>query len=93
MALEIYDFHQNYTRRGDLRQLFNVARSDETLGELRYYAYLNDSGAYIIQRVTTSGTLDVKVYEYYGAKSSDLATDWSGRASLPYGEYNELFKA
>ena len=94
MAFELTDFYQSYIPRGDFRGLFNVARSDETLEALRYYAYLNEAGSYVIQRVTTSGSLTVKVYEYYavGKKSTTaLSTDWGNRASLTYVEYSQLF--
>jgi hypothetical protein len=93
MSFELYDTYQNYTKRGSLHQMFNVARSDETLEELRYYAYLNDSGAHIIQRITTSGSLTVKVYGYYGTMSGDLNTNWANRDSLTYGEYDKLFSS
>lgn len=92
MAFRIKDFFHSYTKRGDIDGVFNVARSDETADEIRYYAYQNEDGSYVIQRVTTSGTLTVKVYGYYGTKQvNSLSTDWTNRASLTYGEYYQLF--
>ncbi len=78
MAFELEDFERSYIKRGGTRGIFNVARSDETLEALRYYAYLNESGSYVIQRITTEGSLTVKVYGYYATKkTADLATDWA----------------
>jgi hypothetical protein len=92
MAFELKDFNHSYTKKGDERGLFNVARSDETLDELRYYAYLNEDGAYVIQQITTSGSLTVKVYKYYATKlANNITTDWANRASLTYSEYNQIF--
>jgi len=92
MAFELKDFFRSYVKRGDQNGLFNVVRSDETLDELRFYAFQNEDGSYVIQRVTTSGSLTVKVYEYYASKSIDnLSTDWSNRSSLSYAEYYQLF--
>lgn len=94
MAFEIYDFQGHYVKKGDYKGLFNVARSDEseTSGATRYYAYLNENGAFVIQSVATSGSLTVKVYSYYGNKSySNLATAWTNRASLTYVDYQLLF--
>lgn len=96
MAFELTDFYQSYIPRGDFRGLFNVARSDEsdTAGVTRYYAYLNEAGSYVIQKIETSGSLTVKVYSYYAAgkrTASDLSTDWTNRTSLTYVEYSQLF--
>ena len=91
MAFELTDFFRSYVPRGEIRGLFNVARSDESnLGE-RYYAYMNEAGSYIIQRVTTSGT--TKIYKYYAkAKApAQLDTDWTGKDALEYVDYYLLF--
>lgn len=91
MSFELYDAFQNYTRRGSLHQLFNIARSDDALEELMYFAFVNDSGAHIIMRITTSGSLSVKLYKFYGAGCGSLDTDWTNRASLTYSDFNQLF--
>jgi len=94
MAFELQDFERNYVRRGSIRGLFNVARSDEDNDQPRYYAFYNESGAYVIQCITTSSTIGHKVYKYYGAgdgKKLDLSADWANRSSLTYVEYYELF--
>lgn len=90
MALELKDFYMQYSKKGDPMSIFNIAREDPTEGE-QYYGYFNNEGSYVIQQVTTSGTL--KIYKYY-AKTDKTAFDaeWAGRASLTYGEYHELFK-
>ena len=92
MAFELKDFFRSYVKRGDQNGLFNVARSDETLEELRYYLFLNEDGSYVVQQITTSGSLAIKVYKYYATKNRDnLSTDWANRSSLSYVEYYELF--
>lgn len=91
MAFEIKDFYRAYTTKGDIDGLFNVARADDSSDGLKFYAYLNENGAYVIQRVTTSGTL--KIYNYYATKkTANFTTDWTNRASLTYGEYYQLFQ-
>lgn len=93
MAFEIKDYFMHYTKRGEPMSLFNVCRFDETSSVLKYYAYQNDEGAYIIQRSTTSSTTSILVYEYYASKTTiNFTTDWAGRASLTYGEYYQLFQ-
>jgi len=90
MAFELKDFFRNYVKRGDQNGLFNIAREDSDNEGLKFYAWQNETGSYVFMRQTTSGTL--KIYEYYATKNTDsFATDWSGRASLTYGEYYELF--
>lgn len=90
MALEIKDFNHSYTKKGGIDGLFNVARSDDDNDGLKFYAYQNEDGSHIIQRVTTSGTL--KIYEYYATQRvTEFATNWTNRASLTYGEYYQLF--
>ena len=95
MAFELKDFYMSYVKRGDQRGLFNVARSDEVSDVERYYAFYNETGSYVFQQITTSGTLGVKVYKYYARGSKrevlDLTTDWANRASLSYVEYHALF--
>jgi len=82
VAFELTDHNRSYVKKGELRGLFNVLESDETLDEIRYYQYQNENGAYVIQRVTTVTTLTVKVYRYYARKASvNAATDWT--KSLP----------
>ena len=79
-----------YTKRGDHAGVFNVARSDDDNDGLKFYAYQNETGAYVIQRVTTSGTL--KIYEYYATRAvASFSADWTGRTGLTYGEYYQLF--
>lgn len=94
MAFEIKDFFRSYVTMGDLKGLFNVARMDRTSAVEIYYAYLNEVGSYIIQQVTTAGTTAIKVYKYYAKKkgASTFDTDWTGRTSLTYKEYYELFR-
>lgn len=91
MAFELVDFNRFYIKRGLHRGLFNVARSDESASSPRYYAYINEDGSYVIQKITnTSG---VSEYKYYGAgwrKAGSLDADWTNRASLTYVEYNQL---
>jgi hypothetical protein len=87
---QITDFFRSYTKRGETRGIFNIARSDEAAVSPRYYLYLNQEGSYIIQKVVE--TSDVSVFTYYATRHRDtLATDWANRASLTYVEYYELF--
>lgn len=95
MAFQTKDFFMSYVKRGDQNGLFNVARADED-GGTKYYAFMNELGSYVIQRITTSGTL--KIYEYYakgGGYPADMTTllntDWTGRAGLTYVDYYLLF--
>jgi len=95
MAFQTKDFFMSYVQRGDQNGLFNVARADED-GEPKYYAFMNEVGSYIFQRITTSGTL--KIYEYYakrGKYPSNMTTllnaDWTNRGSLTYVDYYSLF--
>ena len=90
MAFEVKDYHMQYSKKGDPVSVFNIAREDPTDGDT-YYGYMNDEGSYIIQQVTTSGTL--KIYKYYArVHKAQFDTDWTDRASLSYLEYHELFK-
>lgn len=86
MAFELVDFNRNYVKRGNIQGLFNVARSDESAASPRYYAFMNEDGSYVIQRITI--TAGVGVYDYYAKRDGDLTTDWANRASLTYNEYN-----
>jgi hypothetical protein len=95
MAFELTDFYRSYVPRGEMRGLFNVARSDEDSEGERYYAFYNEVGSYVFQQITTSGTAGLKLYKYYavGANKTakDLTADWTNRASLIYVEYYQLF--
>jgi hypothetical protein len=97
MAFEITDHQRVYVPKGELRGLFNVVRSDEstTEGETRYYAYMNEVGSYIIQRVRTSGSLVIKVYDYFArpfnSAQNSIDTDWTARVINSYVEYKTLF--
>lgn len=89
MAFEGKDTFMSYTKRGDQKFVGNVARSDDALFP-QYYAYMNEVGAYVIQQVTTSGTL--KIYGYYAKpNASQFSADWTGRAGLSYVEYYLIF--
>ncbi len=91
MAFEMKDYFKSYSKKGDDRVLFNVARTDDDdTAYPKFYAYQNEEGAYLIQRETTSGTL--KIYGYYAKRTtSNFSTDWTNRASLSYLEYYQLF--
>lgn len=94
MALEIKDFFRTLTSKGDQKGYFNIARSDMTTASAHYHAYLSEEGAYIIQRVTTSGTLLNKVYKYYAkSKSAGFDADWAGKSGLSYVEYYQIFSS
>lgn len=90
MAFELIDINRTFIKEGNYRGLFNVARSDEASESPRYYAFLNEAGVYIIQKiVVTSG---VGTYTYYvNADPDTLSTNWANRASLTYAEYNNIF--
>jgi hypothetical protein len=50
-----------------------------------YFGYLKTDGSWYIKKLdTTSGTIYVK-------GDSDYATNWTGRAELTYGEFNDIF--
>jgi hypothetical protein len=90
MAFHCKDFFHSYSRKGDENGLFNVARADDENDGLKFYAYQNEEGAFVIQRITTSGTL--KIYNYYATKQvSRFDTDWTARTGLSYGEYWQIF--
>jgi hypothetical protein len=92
MAFQLIDFQRNYVKHGDLKGYFNVARSDEAAASPRYYAFLNESGAYVIQQIVI--TAGVGVYTYYANNGKgSLTTDWANRSggTLTYVEYNLLF--
>jgi len=93
MAIQAKDFFRTYTKRGDLNAIFEIVREDTTSAVVQYFAYQNEDGSYVIQRSTTSGSLTVLAYQYYGVgkKPSQFADDWSNRANLTYGEYYALF--
>jgi len=89
MAFELKDWYRSYSKRGDVNGYFNIAREDPTDG-LKFYAWQNEVGSYVIMRETTSGTL--KIYEYFASKDvASFGTDWTGRAALTYVEYYQLF--
>ena len=89
MALEVKDYYMQYSKKGDPTSIFNISREDPTDGAT-YYGYQNNEGSYIIQQVTTSGTL--KIYKYYARTAkATFSDDFTNRASLTYGEYYELF--
>ena len=90
MAFELKDFFRQYVRRGNEGGVFNISREDPTDG-LEFYAYQNECGSYVFQRITTSGTL--RIYEYYarGSKATTFATDWTDRANKTYVEFYALF--
>jgi len=89
MAFTINDFERRYVIRGTYEGLFNVARSDEANDSPRYYAFLNDTGSYIIQRIVI--TAGIGVYTYYANNGTgSLNDDWDNRATLTYQEYNKI---
>jgi hypothetical protein len=91
MALEFQDFFNQYVKRGQMRGLFNVARSDEAAASPRYYGFINECGSYAIQKVET--TAGVSTYTYYASRSiSTFTTNWANRATLTYVEFHELFQ-
>lgn len=96
MAFHFKDSFMSYVKRGDADGLLNIARADDDNEGLKFYAFMNEVGSYVIQRISTSGTL--KIYEYYakrGGYPSDMTTllntDWTNRASLSYVDYYSLF--
>ncbi len=92
MAFIFKDFFRSYVKRGDQQGLFNVARTDMDISAKRYHAYINENGAYIIQLVTTDGTLTNKVYKYYAKQDkAKFDVDWGNRANLTYVEFWQLF--
>lgn len=66
---------------------FEIARED-VAGDPMYFAYLNATGAWIIQRRDIAGG----VYQY-AQGTADLNTNWSGRDLLTYVEFNALIIA
>ena len=64
--------------------IFEIARED-IAGDPSYFGYLNNSGAWAIQRRTAS----TGVYDYCQGKNS-FSTAWTNRAGLAYVEYNAL---
>lgn len=91
MAFEIKDFFHDLTKKGDNHGLFNLARADVDNEGLMFVAHMNNEGNYVIQRITTSGTLMISQYYSKIGDPSQFSTDWSGRASLTYVEYYQLF--
>jgi len=91
MAFQARDFFQSYSKRGDFNLLFNLVRSDEASTSPRYYAWMNEEGAYIIQQVVI--TAGVGVYTYYATSKQPLSldADWTDRGTLDYVEYYLLF--
>lgn len=91
MAFQLRDFFRSYAIRGNMDVLLNVARSDESAESPRYYAFMNEEGSYIIQRVVV--TAGVGVYTYYATSKqpTSLAADWTNRPGLAYVEYYLLF--
>lgn len=97
MAFELQDFDRHFVKQGEFRGLFNIARSDEstTEGATRYYAFLNECGSFVFQRIRTSGSLTIKIYDYYAVgkrNTTQLDSDWSDRANKTYIDYYKLFK-
>ena len=92
MAFEIKDWFHSYTNRGGIDGLFNVARTEDGVSSYpKYYGFVNEVGAYVIMRETTSST--VKIYQYYASKNaSSFATSWTNRGSLTYVEYNDMMR-
>lgn len=93
MAFELKDFDRSFTVKGDQRGVFNAVREDYTSDVEQYFAFMNESGSYVIQQTTTDGTETVKVHKYYavGKKPLQFATDWAGRSGLSYVEFYNLF--
>lgn len=91
MAFELTDFNRNYVPRGEFRGLFNTARYDEDNINPRYYAFYNEAGSYIIQKVETGSTGKICTYYAKAKMPTQLDTDWINRASLTYLEYYQLF--
>lgn len=90
MAFELIDINRAIIQKGDYRGLFNVARSDEASETTRYYAFFNEAGAYVIQKVAVSGGVGTYTY-YVNGDSSTFDANWTARASLSYVEYHNLF--
>jgi hypothetical protein len=91
MAFEMKDFFRSYVKRGDQLGIFNSIKVDAENSSLMYVAYMNESGSYIIERISISG--NSITFDFYGKgmHPSNFADDWTARAGLTYVEYNDLF--
>jgi len=80
-----YRFHK---KRGYL-VIFQMYRA--TTGDYpRYVQYLNSNGEWYIMRESEAGS--VRTAEFYvPASKSTIDTDWTGRAALTYGRFDEVY--
>lgn len=76
-----------YHRVGDQYSVFEAADEDAAT-DVQYFGYLNEEGAWIIQKVDRSTT---PVTYRFAAGRTDYSTAYSGRDLLSYGYFNELF--
>lgn len=86
---EFQDYTFKLHTRGGHSTIFHLYRA--TTGDYpRYVQYVNTEGKWFILRESESGS--VRTAEYYlPAATTTIDTDWTNRAGLTYGRYDEIF--
>lgn len=87
--MEIKDFKFIYHRVGDQRAVFQTSDTDQSDPSTRYWGFLSDNGAWIIQRET--GDVMSSTSIRYTAGKTDYSTNWTNRATLSYDYFDTLF--
>lgn len=67
---------------------YQVSDTDEAAASPQYYGFLGKEGHWYIMKVIN--TAGVKTYRYIQGHS-DYDTNWTGRAGLTYGYFDEIF--
>jgi len=79
---------------GDNYINFQVVRQDMgSVTDKQFNAWMDSKGEYIIMERNSADSNDITT-KYFHSKDSAtgvFATDWTGRSSLSYKEYNVLF--
>ena len=65
---------------------YKVCDTDDS-GNPKYYGFVNKSGKWMIMNETDGATNSFR----YCSGESDYPTNWTNRASLTYGYYDEVF--
>lgn len=86
---EIQDYTYKLHKKGDHVVVFQMYRAT-TGARPRYVQYLNSSGKWYIMRESESGS--VRTVEFYlPTDITTIDTDWTGRASLTFSRFDEVF--
>ena len=69
---------------------YKISKIDDSSSTVyAYYGFVDQGGQWYVQRETLSG-VDTGSYQYFKG-SNNFSSNWTSRASLSYGDFNDIF--